>query len=122
MSAPRLDRPDLIARLDRLERWQRLLRPLAGLAVVVLVAGLAAFAWQAPEVVQTQRLELLNSHGQLQAALTADTGGVILTLLDKRGRPSASLRLNADPRLAVVDGAGREVAGLGAPRAQHLVQ
>ena len=116
MSEPRFNRVDLTARVDRLERRRRLFRPLAGLAMVVLVA----FAWVAPEAVQTQRLELIDAKGEVQAALTADTTGVILTLLDKRGRPSASLRLNDDPRLSVVDGAGREAAGLGAPRVQHL--
>jgi hypothetical protein len=97
-------------------------RLVAGLAMVVTAAALAAFAWAVPGVVQTQRLELVNAKGEAQAALTADTAGIVLTLLDTRGRPSASLRLNADPRLAVIDGAGREVAGLGAPRVQHLVQ
>ena len=120
MSKPRFNRVAPTVRVDRLERRQRLLRPLAGLVVVVLVAALLAFAWEAPEVVQTQRLELIDAKGEVQAALTADTTGVTLTLLDKRGRPSASLRLNDDPRLAVIDGAGREVAGLGAPRVQHL--
>jgi hypothetical protein len=120
MSKPRFNRVGLTARVDRLERRRRLFRPLAGLAMVVLIAALVAFAWKAPEAVQTQRLELIDAKGEVQAALTADTTGVILTLLDKRGRPSASLRLNDDPRLSVVDGAGREAAGLGAPRVQHL--
>ena len=44
----------------------------------------------------------------------------MLTLFDSRGRPAATLRLNDDPRLSVLDAAGREAAGLGAPRVQHL--
>jgi hypothetical protein len=47
---------------------------------------------------------------------------VMLTLFDSRGRPAATLRLNDDPRLSVLDAAGREAAGLGAPRVQHLVR
>jgi hypothetical protein len=122
MSEPRADIVDLIRRVGHLERRQRFLQPLAGLAMVVTLATLVAFAWDVPGVVQAQRVELVNIKGEAQAALAADTTGVVLTLFDKRGRPSASLRLNADPRLAVIDGAGREVAGLGAPRVQHLVQ
>lgn len=122
MSQPSLDLVGLTARVAHLERRQRLLQPLAGLAMVVTLAALAAFAREVPGVVQAQRVELVNLKGQPRATLAADTGGVVLTLFDKRGRASASLRLNADPRLAVIDGAGREVAGLGAPRVQHLVQ
>jgi hypothetical protein len=91
-------------------------------AMAFTLAALVAFTREAPGVVQAQRVELVNLKGEPQAALAADTTGVVLTLFDKRGRASGSLRLNADPRLAVIDGAGREVAGLGAPRAQHLAQ
>ena len=122
MSQPSLDLVGLTARVAHLERRQRLLQPVAGVAMVVTLAALAAFAREVPGVVQAQRVELVNLKGQPRATLAADTGGVVLTLFDKRGRASASLRLNADPRLAVIDGAGREVAGLGAPRVQHLVQ
>jgi hypothetical protein len=101
---------------------QCLLRPMAGLAVVLALLGLVAFAANAPSVVQAQRIELVDSKGQIHAALTADTTGALLTLLDKRGQVKASLHLNDDPRLALRDAAGREVAGLGAPRVQHLAQ
>jgi hypothetical protein len=99
-----------------------LLQPLAGLALAATVAAVVAFKPSAPEVVQAQRLELVNPDGKVQAALSADSGGVVLTLFDKAGRAAGSLRLNTDPRLVVLDGAGRELAGLGAPRVQHLVQ
>jgi hypothetical protein len=92
------------------------------IAIVVTLAALVAFAREGPGVVQAQRVELVNLKGEVRAALAADTSGVVLTLFDKRGRASGSLRLNADPRLAVIDGTGREVAGLGAPRVQHLAQ
>jgi hypothetical protein len=121
MSVPALDPLDLVARVAHLERRQRVLQPLAGLAIVLAVAGLVAFA-SGPDVVQAQRLDLVDLKGETQAALAADTTGVRLTLFDKRGRVTASLRLDADPRLAVLDGGGREVAGLGAPRVQHLAQ
>jgi|RhiMetdeSRZDD1v2_1073273.scaffolds.fasta_scaffold663974_2 hypothetical protein len=101
---------------------QRLLRPMAGLAVVLALLSLFAFAANAPSVVQAQRIELVDSKGQVHAALTADSAGAMLTLLDKRGQATASLHLNEDPRLALRDAAGREVAGLGPPRVQHLAQ
>ena len=119
MPESRHDVADLSARVAHLERRQRILRPLAGLAMGVT---LAAFVRGAPAVVQAQRVELVNPKGAVQAALAADSTGVVLMLFDKRGHASASLRLNADPRLAVIDEGGREVAGLGAPRVQHLDQ
>jgi hypothetical protein len=122
MSEPDLDRRDLVARVAHLERRQRVLQPLAGLAMVLTMGGLVAFASEGPDVVQAQRVELVDLKGDTQAALAADTTGVRLTLFDKRGRVTATLRLDDDPRLAVLDGGGREVAGLGAPRAQHLAQ
>jgi hypothetical protein len=121
MSAPAPDPLDLVARVAQLERRQRVLQPLAGLAIVLTMAGAVAFA-SGPDVVQAQRLDLVDLKGETRAALAADTTGVRLTLLDKRGRVTASLRLDDDPRLAVLDGGGREVAGLGAPRVQHLAQ
>jgi hypothetical protein len=122
MSERHSDSIDLVARLVYLERRQRLLQLLAALAMVLTVAALVAFATPGPEVVQAQRVELVDPNGVTQAALASDTAGVTLTLFDKRGRVRASLRLNEDPRLAVLDGAGREVVGLGAPRVQHLVE
>jgi hypothetical protein len=108
MSNPVLDRSDLLT------------RPFTGLALIGTAAALGAFAARAPEVVQAQRVELVNRNGVRQATLAADTSGVMLTLFDSRGRPAATLRLNDDPRLSVLDGTGREAASLGAPRVQHL--
>jgi hypothetical protein len=122
MSAPDLDPVDLVAQVAQLERRQRVLQPLAGLAMVLTMAALVAFATKGPDIVQAQRVELVDLKGETRAALAADTSGVKLTLFDKRGRVTGSLRLDDDPRLAVLDGGGREVAGLGAPRVQHLVQ
>jgi hypothetical protein len=122
MPAPDLDSVDLVARVVHLERRQRVLQPLAGLAMVFTMAALVAFASHGPDVVQAQRVELVDLKGEARATLAADTTGVRLTLLDKRGRVAAALRLDDDPRLAVLDGAGREVAGLGAPRVQHLAR
>jgi hypothetical protein len=100
----------------------RFLRPLAGVAILLSTAALAGFVARAPGVVQAQRVELVDPKGEIQAALAADTTGVLLTLFDKSGRAVASLRLNDDARLAVLDGAGREVASIGAPRVQHLTE
>lgn len=122
MSEPHLDLADLIPRVVHLERRQRLVQPLTGLAMLATLAALAAFAPAVPDTVQAQRVELVNRKGETRAALVADITGVVLTLFDEHGRASASLRLNTDPRLAVIDGAGHEVVGLGAPRAQNLAQ
>jgi hypothetical protein len=108
MSNPPLDRSDLLR------------PPFNGLALIGTVLALGAFAARAPEVFQAQRVELVNGSGVRQASLAADTSGVMLTLFDSRGRPAATLRLNDDPRLSVLDATGREAAGLGAPRVQHL--
>ena len=108
MSNPPLDRSDLLR------------RPFSGLALTGSVAAVGFFAVRALEVIQAQRVELVNGNGVRQASLAADTSGVMLTLFDSRGRPAATLRLNDDPRLSVLDAAGREAAGLGAPRVQHL--
>jgi hypothetical protein len=122
MSVPALDPVELAARVARLERRQRLLQPLAGLAVAATLAAVVAFSGAAPDVVQAQRLDLVNPKGERQATLSADSTGVVLMLFDKAGRAAGSLRLDTDPRLAVLDRDGRELAGLGAPRVQHLVQ
>jgi hypothetical protein len=92
-----------------------------------MVAALVAFAPEAPatkspDVIQARRVELVNARGKPQATLAADSAGVVLTLLDQNGRVAAALRLNEDPRVSVLDGTWREVAGLGAPRTQHLDQ
>jgi hypothetical protein len=108
MSNPPLDRSDLLR------------PPFNGLALIGTVLALGAFAARAPEVIQAQRVELVNGSGVRQASLAADTSGVMLTLFDSRGRPAATLRLNDDPRLSVLDATGREAAGLAAPSVQHL--
>ena len=97
--------------------------PIIRVALIAALLGtLVAFTRPAPDVVQARRIELINAEGKARAVLTADTGAVVLTLFDKSGRIAGSLQLNADPRLAVLDPTGRELAGLGAPRAQHLAQ
>ena len=122
MSTPAPRPADLIVRVAHLERRQRVPQPVVVLAVAIVLAAVVGFTRGAPEVVQAQRVELVNAKGAVRATLAADTAGVTLTLLDERGRAVGSLRLNADPRLAVRDAAGRELAGLGSPRVQHLVQ
>jgi hypothetical protein len=122
MSDRSSDAADLIGRVTRLERRQRWLQPVAGFAAVATLAALAGFLRDLPDVVQAQRVELVTPEGRARAVLSTDSTGVVLTLFDKRGRASASLRLNGDPRLAVRDGSGREMAGLGAPRVQHLAE
>jgi len=121
MSNP-CDTVDLAARIARLERRQRLLPPMTAIALVSVVVALARFGAQGPGVIQAARVELVDGKGTIRAALATDTTGVSLTLYDKRGRATGSLQLNSEPRLTVRDEAGREVAALGAPRVQHLVQ
>jgi hypothetical protein len=122
MLKPSLDPAALLTWVSYLERQQRFLRPVAVLAMLATGAALVAFATQTPAGLQTQRLELVDAKGQIQAALAADTTGVLLTIIGKNGRVTGSLHLNDDPRLALRDATGREVAGLGAPRVLHLVQ
>jgi hypothetical protein len=76
---------------------------------------------ESPEVVRTERLELIDAQGRTQAVLLADSLGFTVTLLE-RGSPTSMLRLNSRPRLTVETGRGREVAGLGAPTVQHLTE
>jgi hypothetical protein len=120
MAAPRVGPQDLVARITRLERRQRMLTPVAALTIAGILAALAAFAPPSPGVVQAQRVELVSPKGEVLAAWSADSSGVLLTLLDRNGRTAASYRLNDDPRITVLDGNGREVAGLGVPRVHHL--
>ena len=110
-------------RVSRLERQVRQLRLTAvGSLVLLMTSFLVAFASESPQVVRAERVELLDSNGVRHATLSADTAGMVLALLDARGRPSASLRLTPEPWLAVVNGGGREVAGLGAPRPRNLTE
>lgn len=122
MFKPEPDHDALVARLTSLERRQRLLQLLAGAGALLVPAALAAFAAEDPDIVQARRVELIDLKGETRATLAADTAGVNLTLFDQRGRFTAAIRLNGDPRLTVLDQAGREVAGIGAPRVQHLVE
>lgn len=121
MSTPS-DTADFAARIALLERRQRFLPTLGAFALVSVVAAATGFTRDGPGVVQAERVELVDAQGTTRAALSTDTTGVSVTLYDKRGRPTASLQLNGDPRLTVRDAGGREVAALGAPRVQHLVQ
>jgi hypothetical protein len=104
------------------ERWQGTPQPLGAMAVLAAAAALVAFGARAPDVVEAQRIDLVNAKGERQATLTADTSGALLTVFDAKGRAIGALRLNGEPRLTVLTGNGREVAGLGAPRTQHLVE
>lgn len=113
---------DLQHRLARLEREQRWWR---GLAFGVMVAGgsvLVAFTDPAPEVLQAERVELVTRQGVRQAQFSTDSLGLTMTLFDRHGVESASFRFNDEPRLTVLNESRREVAGLGAPRPQHLAQ
>jgi hypothetical protein len=84
--------------------------------------GVGGFARAADEVVRAERVELVNKAGVRQAVLSSDTLGLVVTLLDERGRPTASLRLSGEPWLSVQTASGREVAGLGAPRVHRLTE
>jgi hypothetical protein len=107
---------DHTARIERLERRSRRLVALLA-ALLLLLAGLAMR--QAP-VLRAERIELLAPSGAPHALITADSGGVHLSILDSRGRPAGAIRLNREPWLSVRTGDGREVAGLGAPKV-HLL-
>ncbi|HEY7635543.1 MAG TPA: hypothetical protein VH763_08370 [Gemmatimonadales bacterium] len=97
-------------------------RVLAVLLTVAVAGAVLAFKPRAPEVIQAERVELVNRQGTRQAVLSADSLGVVLTLLDARGLGTASFRFNPEPRLTVLGDGRREVAELGAPRPKHLVQ
>jgi hypothetical protein len=122
MSKSRGSAENAAARIVRLAPRRRLLQSLAGLAAILTLPALAAFVTRPPGVVQAQRIELVDANGQVHAALRADTSGVVLTVIDRKGREAAFLYLNDDPRLTLRDAANREVAGLGAPRVQHLAK
>src|SRR5512138_390018 len=86
------------------------------LGMIITFASVMAFAGKDPDIAKVQRVELVDGKGDIRAALAADSNGVVLSLVDKKGHVTASLRLNDDPRLTVRDAAGREAAALGAPR------
>ncbi|HYC31459.1 MAG TPA: hypothetical protein VEB59_04175 [Gemmatimonadales bacterium] len=109
------------ARLERLERLERRYRRISVVlsAALVLLTVLAMRSSQAP-VLRAERVELLAPSGVPQAVISADSGGVYLSVLDERGRPAAGIRLNREPWLSVRSGDGQEVAGLGAPKVHRL--
>jgi hypothetical protein len=84
---------------------------------LLLLIGLAA---RREPVVRAERIELVNAQGERRALLAADSGGLVLTLLDAQGRPVSSLRLNGEPWLSVQDSRGHEAAGLGSPKPKNL--
>ena len=118
------DKPvDSGARLGRLERDIRRMRiaVVGGLGLISTFA-LSGFGEPADPVVRAQVVELRDTGGSRRATLSADSAGFVLILLDETGRPSGSLRLTAEPRLTVETGRGREVAGLGYPKAHNLTE
>lgn len=115
---------DLGAQERRIRQLEDELRRVRRFAACGFLLGttlaLGGFRANTDEVVQAQRVELMSTEGVRQAILSADTLGFALTLLDARGHAAGSLRLSGEPRLAVENDRGREVAGLGAPRVHKL--
>ena len=110
----------LVARLEHLERQHRRLRRFAWGAACLLPLGLGAFVrGEAGPVVRAEQVELLNATGARQAVLTADSGGVTLTLFGARGKPVSALELG-DSALTLLDAGGQPVARLGGPQVRHL--
>jgi hypothetical protein len=111
------------SRIMRLERQVQRAQALAcGGALLAATLLLTGYHARSGVVVQAERFELVTAQGVRQASLSADTLGFAVTLLDGNGRPTGILRLSDEPRVAVQTGRGREVAGLGAPRAHNLTQ
>jgi len=113
---------DVYDRLAALERRERRLAPFLILAALVPSLALVGFVVQDEGVVQARRVDLVDATNVRRAILAADSSGVQLTATGKNGRPKASFRLTDSAQVSVLDGAGREVARLGAPRVQHLVE
>jgi hypothetical protein len=113
---------DVQDRLAALERRERRLAPLLALATLVPSLTLVGFVAQDEGVVQARRVDLIDATNVRRATLAADSSGVQLTVTGKNGRPMASFRLDDSAQVSVLDGAGREVARLGMPRVQHLVE
>jgi hypothetical protein len=109
---------DHLERLDRLDRRSRRLVVL--LTLLLLLLTTLAMGRGAAPVLRAERIELLSPSGAPQALISADSGGVYLTVLDARGRPAGAIRLNREPWLSVRTGDGQEVAGLGAPKVHQL--
>ena len=95
-------------------------RIMVGWLIIIAAGAAVGFRPAPPEVLQAERIELVNRQGLRQAQLTTDSLGLVLTLLDRQGRETASFRFNQEPRLTVLDEARREVVELGAPRPRHL--
>jgi hypothetical protein len=113
---------DVQDHLAALERRERRLAPLLALATLVPSLTLVGFVAQDEGVVQARRVDLIDATNVRRATLAADSSGVQLTVTGKNGRPMASFRLDDSAQVSVLDGAGREVARLGMPRVQHLVE
>lgn len=80
---------------------------------VVLGASLVGFAFsprQVPEVVQTQRVELVDSTGAVLAEMSASQKGLRLAL-----RSGDELFLTPDASLVLKNSAGQEIIRLGGP-------
>jgi hypothetical protein len=86
------------------------------------VPVVSGFEQRGDPVVRAERLELVTEQGLRRAILTADSVGLAVTLLDRNGRPAGALLLSEEPRVSVVTGRGREVAGLGAPKVHPLTE
>jgi hypothetical protein len=113
---------DVYDRLASLERRERRRAPLLILAALVPSLALVGFVVQDEGVVQARRVDLVDAANVRRAILAADSSGVQLTATGKNGRPRASFRLTDSAQVSVLDAGGREVARLGAPRVQHLVE
>jgi hypothetical protein len=112
-----------VSRIARLERQVRRAQVVAcGSALLAATLLLTGYDGNPGQVVQAERLELVTARGVRQAILGADTLGFAVTLLDEQGRPTGILRLSNEPRVAVQTGRGREVAGLGSPKAHNLTE
>lgn len=96
--------------------------PITAVVLLAALLALTAFASQGQPVLRAERIELISAQGVTQAVLAADTAGFVVTVLDARGRPVSSLRLEGEPWLSVQEGSGQEVAGLGSPRVRHLTK
>lgn len=89
-------------------------------AALVLTALLGGFGGRRSAPLRAERIELVSEAGAVLAVLGADTAGMYVLVLDRRGRPASRLRLSREPWLSVQTGTGDEAAGLGSPRPHPL--
>lgn len=84
-------------RLDRLERSNRRLHAMLGLTLGTILVGLMLGVTRPhqPEVIQAQRLEIVDDQGQVLVMLGSLSGGGVLTVSHPAG---ASARLHAQER------------------------